>query len=185
MQQETDTNVSTVTMQSSIVRVVGFESSENLSGIVHLYETLTWRSGFGKLHGGNYFRSFSFLQDRLVFSHSFHTTGRPFRMVFHNGSVDPKNGSTQHGSNTARTSLNHLIVFSGWNRPKDDTERLATCLNFCWFFHVPILEVWLSGVDRGRTSPKAQAESTTQTAGLAGRGPGELVGLMGSRRGND
>ena len=55
MQQETDTNVSTVTMQSSIVRVVGFESSETMSGIVHLYETLTWRSGFGKLHGGNHF----------------------------------------------------------------------------------------------------------------------------------
>lgn len=61
MQQETDTNVSTVTMQSSIVRVVGFESSETLSGIVHLYETLTWQSGFGKLHGGNHFRFFFFL----------------------------------------------------------------------------------------------------------------------------
>jgi len=82
--------------------------------------------------------------------------------------------------------LNHLIVFSGWNRPKDDTERLASCLNFCGFF-----QAWLSRLIRfqvlteaehlPKPKPKARPKPQDWQDGQIG----ELVGLMGSRRGND
>ena len=186
MQQETDTNVSTVTMQSSIVRVVGFESSENLSGIVHLYETLTWRSGFGKLHGGNHFRFFLSCRidwcSRILFIlqvdllGSFFTTD-PWiqKMDLHN--TDP-------------TQLPHFFESSHRFFRLESTKRwhrtLGILPELLWVFSsLAFTFDSFPGVDRGRTSPKAQAESTTQTTGLAGRGPGELAGLMGSRRGND
>ena len=73
------------------------------------------------------------------------------------------------------TPLRIPLVFSGWNRPKDDTERLASCLKFCGFSRAfqglsrAFQGLFPSGVDRGRASPKTQAKSTTQTTRLAGQ----------------